>query len=231
MNRTRASGVVFGALIVLIGVFLLAHGVFGFSLRLAAGVWWGLVITAVSILSIAHSRLRFWNTLLLLFGVWLILSNSVFAFVPHAGVLFFGALVVLAGVWIIFGAYGRRPFRGKSVQDQQDFPEYECLFADLGFENHSQAFSGARMESVFGRLRVDLSGITLRGGAAAVDVSAAFGTLEIVLPRGVPYRTGVTPVFGGFRNDAPVRLPSGGEPFLYIKGEAVFGSVRLLQAP
>lgn len=231
MNRSRASGIVFGVLIILAGIFLLAHSVFGFSLQLAAGVWWGLVITLVSILSIVHSRLHFWNTLLLLLGVWLILSNSVFAFVPHAGSLFFGILVVLAGIWIITSTYGRRPFHGKSVQDNQDYPEYDCLFANRNVENHSQAFSGARIESVFGRMRVDLSGIALRGGAAPVDVSAVFGTLEIVLPRDMPYRTGVTPVFGGFRNDAPVRLPSGGEPFLFIKGEAVFGSVRLLQAP
>jgi len=76
-------------------------------------------------------------------------------------------------------------------------------------------------------MTVDLREIGITGNAY-FEVASVFGGLEILVPRGMPLRLDITPVFGGFSNQAVTAAPAGGQPCLEIKGAAVFGNIRIL---
>lgn len=228
MNRTKLPGAVFGLFIVAFGVMMLGKSALGWNLSFLAGTWWTLVIIAVAILGISHSGFHFWNVLILLVGVWLFLSRLgilTFNIFPIAVAL----LIVLLGVWIIAKSFSHNSCHVSasfSSSDNDDFPEYENVFSESTVKNNSKMFKGGRMNSTFGRMSADLSEIQIQSNAV-IDVSSVFGTLEIIMPRNIAYRTNITPVFGSFINNAPVRQPAENEPYIEIKGAAVFGTIVL----
>lgn len=228
MNRSRLPGAVFGLFVVAFGVLLLGKSALGWDLSFLAGTWWTLVIIAVAILGISRSGCHFWNVLILIIGVWLFLSRLgilTYNLFPISVAL----LVVLLGVWIITRSFSHNPCHvsaSSSSSDNDDFPEYENIFSDSSVKNDSKMFKGGRINSTFGRMRVDLSDIHIQSNAV-IDVSSVFATLEIIIPRNTSYKTNVTPVFGSFINNAPVRQLVENEPYIEIKGAAVFGSIVL----
>lgn len=229
MRRSYASGVLFGLFIIAFGVLLLGSNLLGWQLGFFANTWWAIVILAVALLNIVHFGPRFWNVLFLLIAAWILLKRLGFLG-RYTTVSLFGLILLALGVWVIV-----RTFAGGSVgmsygnrgQDSNSFPEYNCIFSDFSIKNVSKAFHGGRIASVFGKMRVDLSEIQIDGNVM-VDASAVFGTLEIVVPRNIPYRTKITPVFGSFINDAPPFVYNAGGNGIEIKGAAVFGSIRFL---
>lgn len=227
MNRSKLSGAVFGLFVIAFGVLLLGRNILGWDLSFLAATWWTLVIIAVAIMGIARTGFHFWNVLILFVGVWLFLDRlNILTFNLFPTLI--ALLIVLIGIWIVAKSFSHndscRVSASYSNKDNEDFAEYENIFSENNVKNDSKMFKGGEISNVFGRMSVDLSNIQIQSNAV-IDVSSVFGTLEILIPHNIPYKTNVTPVFGNFINNAPIHLPVQNEPYIEIKGASVFSSI------
>jgi predicted membrane protein len=231
MRRSALSGIVFGLFVIFFGLLALANSVLGWSFHVTFSEFWALVIVALSIVSFIHRGFHFWNVMFFIIGLWVFLRDFPFFFGRIEFSALIAILIILLGLWIIikaaFHPHSSYNPDGKAVNpDNSDYVDYNTIFSDNNTANSSKSFKGGHVSSVFGRAFVDLSQVEIQGNAV-LEVSAVFGTLEVRMPRNIPYRTDVTPVFGSFLNNAPTLLPYEGAPYILIKGAAVFGSCIL----
>jgi predicted membrane protein len=231
MKRSSLSGILLGIFVMAFGLLALGRGILGWNLSFLAATWWSLVIIAIAVLGIVHSGFKFWNVLFLLLGGCIFIGKLGFLG-RHMFFTFFALLLIIFGIRIIVravshGSFHVKPMGGYENRDSNDYPKYESVFSEYNVANDSRSFKGAHISGVFGQMSVDLSEISIQGNVV-LDVSAVFGTLEIKLPRNIPYQTRVTPVFGTFINNAPVMRTAAGLPFIEIKGAAVFGTIDLI---
>jgi hypothetical protein len=77
---------------------------------------------------------------------------------------------------------------------------------------------------------LDLRPAKLAPEGAEVDVMAAFGGAQIIVPEGWPVEFSGVPVFGGFTDKTSHTTGETG-PRLRIKGTAIFGGVEAKNTP
>ena len=197
-----------------------------------------LIIIALAVLSFKNNGFRFWNIVLFIIGAWIFIGE-LGLFRHHTFLILIALSLVAFGVWIIIHAVAHpgysNSYNNANVNasdhdyvkaDNSDYVKYESYFTTNSFTNASKCFKGGYVSTDFGRMRLDMSQIEIQG-EALLDVSAVFGTIEIIIPRNIPYRTKVTPVLGSFVNNAPLLPPAPGVPYLEIKGSAVFGTCTI----
>lgn len=88
-----------------------------------------------------------------------------------------------------------------------------------------EEFLGGTYTAVFGGLTLNLVNVKITGDVV-IDVSATFGGIEIILPRGVKVVTHITPVLGG----SECKYPSSSDPAaptVIINGTASFGGIEI----
>lgn len=129
-------------------------------------------------------------------------------------------LLVVAGLWLIVGrATGPRP-------REIDSDRLSAFAVFGGHENTvvSQSFKGGSAVALFGGVKVDLTAARLDPGGATLDVGAAFGGVEVIVPADWVVRARGVPLFGGWENKTSRRRePAGAGPELVVRGTALFG--------
>lgn len=88
-----------------------------------------------------------------------------------------------------------------------------------------EEFLGGVYTAVFGGLTINLVGARIAGNVT-IDVSAIFGGVEIILPRGVRVATRITPILGG----SECKYPSSSDPeapLVTVNGTVTFGGVEI----
>jgi predicted membrane protein len=105
------------------------------------------------------------------------------------------------------------------------------VFSSLNRRVETQQFEGGSLEVVFGSIEIDLSeaAISSQDRRAALELSAVFGGIEIIVPRTWKVVLQATAVFGGCDNKTlPPRPEPGFEPAtLIVTGGAVFGGITI----
>lgn len=233
MKRSAASGIVFGVFVILFGLLFLGKGLFGWTFIINFAEFWALVIIAAAVVSIVHSGFHFWNVVFLFVGAW-IFADQLGFLGRNAFLTLVAVLLILLGVWIIVRAssHSHNGYRTGNTgvyvnEDSDDYIKYENSFGEVTIKNTSKFFKGGIVSVNFGHMILDLSQIEVHG-EAMIDITSTFSELEIKLPRNTPYKTQVTPVFGSFVNNAPSVPVVPGQPYLEIKGSAVFGTCKLI---
>ncbi|MEG6570939.1 LiaF domain-containing protein [[Clostridium] cellulosi] len=225
MNRKTASEIVAGIFVIALGMLTLFKALFGWTLDISAASFWALVIMAVAITSIIHRGVRFYNVVFLIIGGWIII-NDLGLLGRHTFLTLVAIIIIAFGMWIVYNAVKASVVGNSTSADMNDFIHFSNSFNNVKIANSSKSFKGGHITSTFGTITIDLSQIAIQSNAI-IDISATFGSIIIIMPRNIPYRTDVTPVFGTFINNAPIVPPTNGLPFLMIKGSAVFGTCTL----
>lgn len=234
MKRSMVSSIFLALCVITLGIIVLFKGIYGWNIGL--GFWGivGLAIAVLSISSIINNGFNFGNVFFLLIGGWMIAGQ--FAFVGANNFLVFVAILLIAiGIYVITNVFrnNRGSVKWTEVNDSgnpcdtDEYIKYECSFGERNIVNGSKSFKGGKVDVSFGSIRLDLSTIEIQG-EARLEVSAAFGEIEIIMPRNVPYKTSVSPFFGSFNNKAPFVPVVTGEPYIEITGSASFGTVKLI---
>lgn len=90
----------------------------------------------------------------------------------------------------------------------------------------SQRFHSASLTAIFGGVTLDLRSASPAPEGAVVTATAAFGGIDILVPRGWNITTSGTPLFGGVedKTDHTAEIPADA-PQLHIDALALFGGV------
>jgi predicted membrane protein len=213
----------FGAVLLAVGLGLLADQLYP---ALEIGRWlailWPLAVVLLGLI-ILLTRSSTWigGTLILVFGLFLqlitlgILGEKVWD-------LFFPVLLILIGILVIFRLGKPVGLVAKSA----DLVESFGIFSGYHLRPQMANFRGGSVTAVFGGTDLDLRESTLAPEGARLEVTAAFGGIELILPKGWRIDIDGIPFFGGWSNKSEASAAVVG-PVLAIRCLAMFGGIEI----
>jgi predicted membrane protein len=105
------------------------------------------------------------------------------------------------------------------------FKTASVFFAGQNILYQDEDFSGGAYTAVFGGLTINLRKVRLQGDVA-INVTAIFGGIDLIVPDDVQIVANVIPVLGGLDNKFPSsRNPNA--PRIVVNGNAVFGGITI----
>lgn len=231
-QRSRIQNrVVFGLIVIAIGVLALLDNLQLFDLQVLRTFWplgfvvWGIVnivnarsplrplfgaglvalgsVLTLQKMGILHTSLRdWWPVFLILAGIFIVARS----FVPHRGVV---------------RVYG---LSGATETDHASVLDIRSAFSGQILKNDSQDFQGGRVEVTLGGLELDLRQASING-EAVLQVETFMGGVAIKVPPDWQVLVQVSPMMGAVEDKTvPPMNPT---KRLLIKGEVVVGGVEI----
>jgi len=229
MAKVSGSGsrIVFGAILVLVGVLLLFSqmGVFDFGDFMS--VFWPLILIVVGLWQWAIRRFRpsFWPLLLIIAGVFLLALRLGLLDGRGLGVMI-GIVMIAFGIWLVMRK--ARPSTDYAISDA-DAIDHWVIFGGVEETITSQRFTGGNATVVFGGADIDLRKAALADGDVTLNLSAIFGGIEIKVPENWQILVDGTAILGGVedKTGAGAADSSEGQPRLHVRAVAIFGGVEV----
>ena len=231
LNRQR-SRVVFGAFIVLVGLFALLDNLHVFDSHLVQP-YWPLVFVALGALKIPHAR----RPGSMLVGAALITVGSAMT-LQNLGLFHFEwrQLWPLALIWVGLGVITRGfvvrgdvTSRAGSGQREERLEhgsriDASATLSGIVLKNDSQEFSGGEINVVMGAVEIDLRQAAI-ASEAVLHLSVLMGGVEIQVPRDWSVIVNGSPVLGGMEDKTVPPMSPGKR--LVIEGSVVMGGVEI----
>lgn len=193
----------------------------------AIGDWWPVVIVAAGVLTLLErppSVVR--GAILTCAGVVLLLFTTDLL-EEDAWNYIWPALIVVAGLAIVARGHGRTIARGADT-DTEDVVRATAVFGGPKLASSSQQFRGAWLTAFFGGVTLDLRDALPAPEGASINATAAFGGIDILVPKGWRISVRSTPIFGGLEDKTDhSQAPAADAPTLHVDALAVFGGVDI----
>ncbi|MBN1439582.1 MAG: hypothetical protein JW929_09245 [Anaerolineales bacterium] len=213
----------FGSVLVLLGGGLFLDRQFP---ELALGSWiarlWPLAIILLgAVILLTRSSTRIGGMIIVLAGVLLqilmlgILGGEAWGLAGPILLILLGALVLLRP---------RLPggSAGKSHAPFQHF----IVFGGMDIRHPSAEFDGGSATVLFGGIDLDLRSAVLAPEGGYLELTAAFGGIDVIVPKDWRLDIDGLPVFGGWSNNTnPAPVAEG--PVLTVRCLAMFGGVEI----
>lgn len=208
----------FGLVIVVFGLGLLLQQLHVPGAENITAIWWPLVIIGVGVIAWQSNRQAWFGPLLIILVGFVILLNQLDVFEDSAWNIFWPVIIIVIGGRILMG------------QRWEGGPKRETGPADASvlFSGVERKVTGPLMHSSasawFGGIKLDLRNADIAADAQ-LDITAAFGGIDILVPRTVKIVTKVSPFFGGAEDKS--QPDAGASKTLTIRGTAMFGGVSV----
>lgn len=209
-------------LVIIGGGFLLDQmGVVDFGPILAT--WWPLILILIGVIQLASRSVP------ALAGVFVVVLGVLFQ-VDRLGIvninigqLVWPLILIAAGGFLLLNRSRRLP-----MTHSDDRLDSFTMFGGLDRRVDSQAFQGGNATAIFGGTEIDLRDAKLAPGGAELDLVAAFGGIELMVPETWKVRISGMPIFGGWSNKARLREDAPADlPVLHIRCFVAFGGIEV----
>lgn len=187
--------------------------------------WWPSVFVAAGLLTLLE-RPRASLRAVVLMGVGVVaLLFTTHTLGEDAWAYVWPIAVILAGVAVLTRWSGRHV--GTSGVGE-DVIRATAAFGGAELASADQAFRGAYLTAIFGGATLDLREALPAQDGAAVNATAVFGGVDVLVPRGWRVTVRSVPIFGGVddKTDHTV-LPAAGAPELVVDAVCIFGGVGI----
>ncbi|QIB74065.1 cell wall-active antibiotics response protein [Halogeometricum borinquense] len=222
IRRLPTSQVIFGALVVLLGVLLLLDTTNVYPTRnlltyvpmlfVIAGVW--------ALVQSGFRNIVGPVVLVVVAGGWQLVALD-YATVGEL-ITYWPVLVIAFGLSVVAGQYRSPPV---ATDDS-----YDSLFAAFGGaerRNTSKTFVGADLTAVFGGVELDLRDADITDRPARINAVALFGGADVIVPRDWNVQMDVLAVFGDASDDRPRRETQHEAVDVVVTGFTAFGGVSV----
>jgi len=230
MNTQRKiSGISISGLILLaIGISLLLDNLnlIYFDLGEFLHDWWPAILILVGLNEIIKTNHSGGGFLVGLGAIlWLKVNDII------DGPLLIALIFILIGIILIIRP---RKFLWHATLDtsqaktnDSDAIDLHAVFSDLSENIISHKFSGGRIETVFGKMVVDLRSAQIQPGRCHLNIETIFGRTVLIVPKGICVETVGAPIFGRIDNQTEIISSAESLIVLEIKAEVVFGSLEI----
>lgn len=213
-----------GVTVVALGVLFLLDSADVLNADRAIDRFWPLLIITAGVLTLAErppSVVR--GTLLTGAGSVLLLFTDLLE--GNAWDYVWPAALILVGLVIIARWHGRTIPSGAS---QEDVIRSTAIFGGPKLVSSAQRFRGAWLTAIFGGITLDLRGARPAPEGASINATAAFGGIDILVPKGWRLSVRSTPIFGGLEDKTEHSEPPAEDaPTLHVDAVSVFGGVEI----
>ena len=232
----------FGTLLVGI-VFLIFGGgyvvarLFGYDPPFFFDGWWTLFLMIPALISMVETGLHLGNSIVFVIGLLLLaweqdwIKNLNFT-------LILAIVLVMLGVYFIVRAItGSRKKAGAPASwkagniqwrsDGGDLPTYSAFFTGTNVKSESRNLMGGTCSATFGRLRVDLSEVSVNHDIT-LFCNAIFGQVTVSTPKGLRIVCKNVPILGGVQLLADSLSSDANAPTVTFDCTSVLGGVTIL---
>ena len=233
VHRSSMSGVLFGAVIVVIGLLLLLDNM---GIVQVHDLWrfWPVILIVVGVSKVLEGRTPagwVWGGLVALVGAMLLLDN-LHILVIDLGDFIWPLAVIGFGVMLLLKALDRRRYldgRPPITASNNGLAGAWAVFSSVKRRVEDQDFKGGEVVAVFGEVKIDLRKAGIASGEAVIEVNAVFAGVDIRVPETWLVVLKGAGIFGAFEDKTiPPRTDPGVKPpTLVITGTAVFGATKV----
>ena len=222
----KTSSILWGVILVAVGV-IFALNAFGITnIDVFFDGWWTLFIIVPCAVGLFTEREKTGNLMGLAIGVFLLLCcwdilsfSMLWKLLVPAVIVIIGLKMVLAG---LFGNKANAIFAKMKAAGKA--PKAACaVFSGCDLCYDGEVFEGAELTAVFGGIECDLRNAVIEKDCA-IQASAIFGGIDILVPSGVNVKVRSNSIFGGVSNKTAIYPDA---PTIYVSGLSMFGGVEI----
>lgn len=214
----------FGVLLVAVGGGLLLDraGLLDFGQVLST--WWPMILILIAAIQIGTGSAPLPASLIVL-AIGLVFQAIALRFLPANTWAYLWPLALVAvGLWMVI-ARGRI---GRPTIEAEDELSSFVAFGGANPRSEAQDFRSGSVTAIFGGSEVDLRGAKLSAEGAELEINAAFGGVEVMVP--TDWRVSMTglPIFGGWENKTQLAGETGDPgPTLKVHCFVAFGGIEV----
>lgn len=224
----RISSVLWGVVLIAVGVVLALNAFEITRINLFFDGWWTLIIIVPSVIGLFTDYDKSGSIIGICIGVFLLLCCQ--------GVLNFGMfwkllipmIVVVIGVKMILGNLsgdkGEQVFKRLKAENGE-IRNGAAVFSGATMDYTGEVFEGAELEAVFGGMKCDLRNAVIQSNCV-IHASAVFGGIDIYVPENVNVKVNSHSIFGGVSGKEHRNHPENSYT-LYLNATCMFGGVEV----
>jgi hypothetical protein len=221
---TDLSRMLLGLVVVTLGVLFLLDAAGVLDADRAIDRWWPLLLVAAGVLTLAEKPPSTFRGSLLVGAGAVLLLFTTDVLEDDAWKYVWPAVLILVGLVIVVRWSGRTPIAAGASAD--DVVRATAVFGGQTIASTSQRFSGGWLTAVFGGVTLDLRTAQPAPEGASVNATAAFGGVDVLVPKGWRISVRSTPIFGGVDDKTDhAEQPPDDAPLLHIDAVTLFGGV------
>ena len=222
----KAGNVIWGIVLIVIGAVFALNAMDITDIDIFFDGWWTVFIIVPCTIGLFTERDKTGNLIGILIGVCLLLSCQDILDFSMLWKLLIPAVIVVIGLKMVLGALlGNRTNKIFSqMKENGKDPRVGCAtFSGFNMNYEGEVFEGAELTATFGGVKCDLRRAIIEKDCA-IQVSATFGGIDILVPDHVNVKVGTTCIFGGVSNKT---APHPDAPTIYVSGTCMFGGVDI----
>lgn len=216
-TRTVIAGI-----LILIGALLLFDNVFHISIGGIIGDWWPMILVIIGVSTISKSRGSIFSGLVLVI-VGIVLQAWELNWI-QGGLLsiIWPLILILIGVSLFSNTKNRR---NRVISD--DEVDMTTIFGGSGEKINSSNFKGGDISAIFGGATIDLRNAELSPEGALLNITTAFGGVELIVPENWRIMTKGTPILGALDNKTHINIDNNEAPLLKVSYFVIFGGIDI----
>ena len=188
--------------------------------------WWTLFIIIPCAIGFFAEREKTGNIIGLVIGVFLLLCCQDILSFSMLWKLLVPAIIVIIGLKLVLtGIFGNKANEiVKKLKLEGKALKSGCaVFSGCDIKYDNEIFEGAELTAVFGGVDCDLKNAIIENDCA-IQISAIFGGIDILVPDNVNVKVSSNCIFGGISNKTAVHKDA---PTIYVNGTCMFGGVEI----
>jgi predicted membrane protein len=227
-GRSGLSGMLFGGLVVLVGLVMLLDNL---NIVHFHDLWryWPIVVVIVGVAKVLEARTPsgyIWGGLVALVGALILLDNL--EIVNFSFDLIWPLVIIAFGISVLLRQLDRKKCaEGTPATGNPDVSAW-VVFSGVKRKVDSQDFKGGDVVAVFGGVNIDLRNAAIAGERAVLDLNLLFGGVDIRVPETWNVVMKGVAIFGAFEDKTthPKPDPNVKTQELVITGAAMFAGVN-----
>lgn len=222
----KAGSVIWGILLIAAGVIFALNALNIADIDIFFKGWWTLFIIVPCGIGLFTEREKTGNIIGIAIGIFLLLCCQDILSFSMLWKLLVPVIIVIIGLkMVLTGLFGNKANEIISKMKQNgNNPKVGCAtFSGCDLNYDGQVFEGAELSATFGGVKCDLRNAVIEKDCA-IQVSAIFGGVDILVPDNVNVKVSSNCVFGGISNKTSVHQNA---PTIYVSGTCMFGGVEI----
>ena len=222
----KASSIIWGLVLVAAGVIFALNAFNITDIDVFFDGWWTLFIIIPCGIGLFTEREKTGNIIGIVIGGFLLLCCLDVLNFSMLWKLLIPAIIVVIGVKLVLtGFLGNKAneIMKKMKSEGKELKAGYATFSGCNLNFDGEIFEGVELSAIFGGVKCDLRGSIIEKDCA-IQVSAIFGGIDILVPDNVNVKVNSNSIFGGVSNKTKA---SANAPTIYISGTCMFGGVEI----
>lgn len=224
----KVSDIMWGLILIIIGVILGGNALDIFNINLFFDGWWTLFIIVPTFIGLVTEKDKTGNIIGLIIGLFLLLAcRGLFDF-KLIWKLIFPLIFVIIGLSLIFKNNINKEVSEKIKKLNENLSSndgYTATFSGQNLNFDGEEFKGSNLNAIFGGIKLDLRKAIINEDIV-INASSIFGGIDIYIPDNCKVKIKSNSIFGGVSNNKKCNVDDNSYT-IYINASCMFGGVEI----